>query len=98
MKTKFTKGEWFIYNSCDLYSDIRSTNGKRIAEVKSFGNEKPFNDPTTNQRKANEKLIIAAPDLFHACVNAASTLKSIGVDKSAEIMKELLNAIKKATK
>lgn len=98
MKAKFTKGEWFVLSSVNLYSIIKSTNGKRIAEVKSYGTRKPFNDPTTEQREANEKLICAAPDLFYACVNAAKTLISAGVTEESEIMKQLIKAIEKATK
>lgn len=66
METKHTKGEWTITNSWECESTIQTTNGIRIAKIKSFGQNDGFNDPTFEEKEANAKLIATAPELLSA--------------------------------
>lgn len=97
-----TKGKWEIVNQNDFESEIMS-NGLRIAEVKSFGKNNVFSDPSKEEREANAKLIAAAPDMLEALIKInglcadASKIENGKVDYS-EVAKISINAINKATK
>ena len=97
MKTKFTNGKWFTKNESKLFSEIFSENGLRIAEVKSFGKDKVFNDPTVSQRIANAKLISAAPDLFNSLNDLLIYCRSNSTSQLEPLIRNAENAIKKAT-
>ena len=59
LESKFTKGDWVVRNeeTTHIYqSTIETQEGVRIAELKSFGNDKQFNDSTFDERLFNEKL------------------------------------------
>lgn len=98
MKTNHTKGEWIAVSNTTLYSMIYSKSGKSIAEVKSYGTEKPFNNPTIKQREANARLIAAAPDLLEACIQLFDYYKSECPIPNLEVLKKAQNAIKKSNK
>lgn len=95
METKHTKGEWQIrnFNDHDLYSIIHNDLGVRICEVKSY-TANIFNDPSVEERKANAKLISAAPKLLEACIAAEKHHQGA----HSEIGYMLRKAIEKATK
>ena len=64
MEFKGTKGDWVANYSHELETYIKC-NGLRIADVKHYkGND--FNDPSTEEGRANAKLIAAAPSLLKA--------------------------------
>ena len=64
MEFKGTKGDWVAnyYHESETY--IRC-NGLRIAEVKHYKSN-ALNDPSTEEGRANAKLIAAAPSLLKA--------------------------------
>jgi len=63
-----TEGKWIIKKvDCNLFSNIYSEHGIRVAEVKSFGNKTPFFDATIKQRKCNAKLIADAGTTSNKC-------------------------------
>jgi hypothetical protein len=71
LETEFTKGNWTIEESdsmleSKIYSDVQSEKliQIRVCHVKSFGSN--FTDAPLEERRANEKLISAAPDMFNA--------------------------------
>jgi len=97
MKTKYTKGDWFIKNSdTNLYSVIYSKNGKRIAEVKSFGNSKIFNDPLVSERIANSKLMVSAPVLLDVLNEMLIYCRCNSTTQLDPIIRKAEEAIKKA--
>ena len=65
METKFTKGEWKISKGeYGLYDHIIDEKGCFIAEVKSYDIGRKY--PSRRERKANSKLIAAAPEMYEA--------------------------------
>jgi hypothetical protein len=66
MEFKGTKGEWIANYSNELETYI-SCNGLRIAEAKHYKNH-ILNDPSTEEGRANAKLIAAAPELLRLCL------------------------------
>ena len=110
METKHTPGVWEIEKrNLDLEIDIKSSNGKRICQVKAFQGAS-FNDPTIEEAKINAKLIAAAPELLEAleAINARingdfdnpALIKfgTLSTNTNQDIYLITNNAIKKATK
>lgn len=96
METKHTKGEWIAdVTESTFEQTIRTKEGIRIAEAKSFGN--PFNDATLEERIANAKLIAAAPDLLDVVKYISREIERLGMEDVFDL-KFINNAIKKATK
>ena len=97
-KTKFTKGEWTAKNAeSNLYSMVYSTNGKRIAEVKSYGKSDSFNDASVPERIANTKLICAAPEILSALNDLLIYCRSNSTSQLEPLIRKAENAVKKAT-
>lgn len=104
METKFTKGEWIIFNPEEIKKGKESIGidsiGKTRKENKSiiiFSEENIPVSITPEESFANAKLIAAAPELLEACIYA------IEVDFSSHreiqnMMLKIQNAIKKAIK
>jgi hypothetical protein len=64
MEFKGTKGEWIANYSHELETYIKC-NGLRIADVKHYKGD-DFNDPSTEEGRANAKLMVASPKLLKA--------------------------------
>ena len=100
MKTKFTKGDWFVYNEDRILSGdegigIDCKTDKGSSTIVLFG-DSPLTDVTNQESLANAKLIAAAPDLLEACERARYAIR-FEIVSVAEVLDILDNAIKKAT-
>jgi hypothetical protein len=92
MEFKGTKGEWIANYSNELETYI-SCNGLRISEAKHYKNH-ILNDPSTEEGRANAKLIAAAPDLLKVCIDLKEILYDISMPE--KVMNDLEVAINKA--
>lgn len=93
---KFTKGEWFVKERCNFESEIRTSDGIRIALTKSYGDG--FNDATEEEAEANAKLIAAAPELLEVSMKCLQWCNSAMSPKFVnELRIQAESAIKKAT-
>lgn len=100
MKTKFTKGEWYIEDFYSINETRIISNGKRICEAKHYGKKihPRFKEPSKIEGKANAKLISAAPDLFEALQKIMKTQQSMDwCESNSEFIYMAQKAIKKAT-
>jgi len=90
METKFTKGEWKVNNDC--FTEVHGLTTSEIGNGKEWLAYVRGNTP--EERKANAKLIAAAPDLLESLKNAIYIIETkadgFGVN-------DLKQAIKKAT-
>jgi hypothetical protein len=75
MEFKGTQDEWIADYSYESETYI-SCNGLRIAEVKHYKNS-DLSDPSTEEGRANAKLIAAAPKLLEACLMALEAVKEL---------------------
>ena len=75
MEFKGTKGDWVANYSHELETYIKC-NGLRIADVKHYKGD-DFNDPSTEEGRANAKLMVAAPKLLEACLMALEAVKEL---------------------
>lgn len=67
MNTKHTPGPWAIFNGVDIYPDNGDKRARHhIAEVSPEGYLTDDCDITSDEHKANARLIAAAPDLLAA--------------------------------
>lgn len=101
METKFTKGEWehAIEKEGMNINDVIKHNNQYIATIHVTG--------TTEEWKANAKLIAAAPDLLAACNWAVNQFKRLADEgrypefmmsqNGGEGCMPIVSAIKKAT-
>jgi hypothetical protein len=64
MEFKGTKDDWIADYYCESETYI-SCNGLRIAEVKHYKHY-DLNDPSTEEGRANAKLMVASPKLLKA--------------------------------
>lgn len=101
MKTKFTKGEWFVYNEDRILSGeegigIECKTDKGSVTIVLFG-DSPLTDVTNQESLANAKLIAASPDMFE-CLLAFDEWRKSNLKEDKSIALKLLHrAIKKAT-
>lgn len=95
---KHTKGEWKRNpHDTDLEETIKSDSGLRICEVKSFGSNDCFRDPSVEERKANAKLIAAAPELLEALQELLIYCRGNMTNQLEPLVGRAINAINKAT-
>jgi hypothetical protein len=93
---KHTQGEWIINHSTSYEDTITNTDGVRIAEVKSFpASSLGFTDATPEEREANSRLIIAAPELLEQLKIARIELIERGFTKDSSTIVSIDNAISK---
>lgn len=97
MKTKFTKGKWIYNGATDIKVATEYLNEK--GEIKNgfthIANVSHLMEDS--ERKANAKLITAAPELLHACNELIELLHFHGYDNATEIYKAK-EIIERATK
>jgi hypothetical protein len=103
MEFKGTQDDWIADYSYESETYI-SCNGLRIAEVKHYKHY-DLNDPSTEEGRANAKLIAAAPELLKAlqlvadelfqaieCINGLESAKlSTTIKKADEAINKALN-------
>jgi hypothetical protein len=89
MNTKHTPGPWRENSQGDseyIFSELYGA----IATI-------PHGGIHRDEHKANAKLIAAAPDLFKACLESLSALKSGYIEERAKATELIYAAINKAT-
>jgi hypothetical protein len=85
LEFKGTKGKWNIGKQENKLEVTIYSNKKRICEVKSFDGAF-FNDPTTEQAKANAQLIVSAPELLEALKIVKLNYEHFGRDSSRRMI------------
>jgi hypothetical protein len=94
MEFKGTKGEWIANYSHESETYI-SCNGLRIAEVKHYKSD-ALNDPSTEEGRANAKIMVAAPKLLEELITLLSNIDEMG--NTGEDMRELRTYLSDARK
>lgn len=93
MKTKHTPGPWHVdgFNLTAVIHQIGHTRWETLCDCSTKGKD-------IEERKANAKLIAAAPDLLEAAIHAVKALEKLNSgDDGYQAMIELEQAIKRAT-
>ena len=89
----YTKGNWSIGHCNSVV--VENTKDKGISSEAEFYGGELIAESIKN--KDDAKLIASAPDLLKACELSLNMFYGIGCYDAAEIVKELVKVIKKAT-
>jgi hypothetical protein len=101
MEKKYTPGPWRMCNEGRCSCGLVSSRDFTVASVSSSCiKDEGVNlgdglSNTSEEFKANYKLIAAAPELLEACMKALIHLEHLGIEKG--VQEDLRQAIRKAT-
>lgn len=102
MEAKHTPGPWFAVDYSGSYfiqnGPMYEDKGILSYDYSTFGEKYSV---TKEEAEANAALIIAAPEMFEACLSAKAMYEAQGINEHSRIggeqYKQLLQAIEKAT-